>query len=227
MVRPTYLELLAKYGINGAHPGGMPLTVELLRNTHINSNTSLLDVGCGAGQTSAFIAKRYRCKVTAVDINEEMLKRSSDKFNREKLKIDLIRANAEDLPFASESFDILLSESVTAFTNINRSLKEYYRVLKQHGTLMAIEITSESSLTSNDLSNIKFVYNIDRVPTTDEWIGAFTKAGFTALKTFRVAVGPTNRITSIGMLMDFFPHIRILQYYRKKLGYRVFICKKQ
>ena len=227
MQKPSYLELLAKYGINGAHPGGMELTVKLLKNTTIDSNTHILDVGCGTGQTSAFIAKKYCCHVTAVDVNEEMLNKSYDRFKKEELNVILQKANAEELPFAPRSFDILLSESVTAFTNINKALKEYNRVLKPLGTLIAIEITSTSKLDSRDMSNIKNVYNIDRILTNEEWIRALNEAGFNSIEIIRVAAKPTNMITSARMLKDFLPHIRILQCYRQKLEYSAFICKIQ
>lgn len=226
MAKPTYLDLLAKYEMEGAHPGGMPLTMELLKKLHIDSNTKLLDVGCGTGQTSAFIAKNYFCDVTAVDINTQMLKKSIERFNMHNLNIHSIQADAEDLPFESQSFDILLSESVTAFINIKRAIREYYRVLKRFGTLIAIEITSETRLHTNDLNNIKFVYNIDQVLTRDEWINSFTQAGFIDINSYKVAARPTNRITSIKMLKDFSPHLKILNTYRRKLGFSVFICKK-
>lgn len=227
MSKPSYLELLARYGINGAHPGGIELTAKLLENTQIDRNTNILDVGCGTGQTSAFIARRYSCHVTAVDINEEMLKRSYGRFKKEKLNIDLFQANAEELPFAPETFDILLSESVTAFTDINKALKEYNRILKRSGTFIAIEIASASRLDSDDMRNIKYVYSINQIPSNEEWKRALNEAGFKFIESIRIAASPTNRITSVRMLKDFLPHIRILQYYRKKLGYTAFICRKQ
>ena len=227
MAKPTYLDLLAKYGMEGAHPGGMPLTVELLKKLHIDSNTRLLDVGCGTGQTSAFIAKNYYCDVTAVDINSQMLKKSHERFNKHNLNIHLIQADAEDLPFETQSFDILLSESVTAFSNIKRAIREYYRVLKHFGTLIAIEIASETRLNTDDLNNIKIVYNIDQILTRDEWIDSFTQAGFIDVNSGKVAARPTNRITSMKMLKDFSPHLKILNAYRRKLGFIVFICEKK
>lgn len=227
MSKLSYLELLSKYGISGAHPGGMELTVELLKNTQIDRNTSILDVGCGTGQTSAFIAKRYCCHVAAVDINEEMLKKADIRFKKEKHNVNLLQANAEELPFPSQSFDIVLSESVTVFTDINKSLKEYNRVLKHPGTLIAIEITSASKLNLSDLSNMKYVYNIDNIPTNEEWIRALSESGFISIESIPVAARPNYKITSARMLKDFSPHIRTLQYYRKKIGYSAFICTNQ
>jgi cyclopropane fatty-acyl-phospholipid synthase-like methyltransferase len=224
--KPSYLDLLARHGISSAHPGGMNLTLKLLETLQIDKDTRILDIGCGTGQTSAFIAQKYGCNITAIDINEEMLKRSYNRFRKEKIDVSLFQANAEELPFASQCFDILLSESVTAFTDINKSLKEYFRVLKHSGTLIAIEITSASNLDSNNMRRIKCVYNIDRIPTKREWINLFTESGFECIDSFPVAARSTNIITSSKMLKDFLPHLNVLRYYRKKLRYMSFICTK-
>ncbi|MCX7841490.1 MAG: methyltransferase domain-containing protein [Clostridia bacterium] len=227
MIKPTYIDLLARYGIDAAHPGGMPLTIRLLRTLNIDKNTKILDVGCGTGKTSAFIARSYQCSVTAADVNDQMLIKSADRFTRENLCIELRKANAEALPFESGTFDILLSESVTTFTSINKAICEYYRVLKPSGTLAAVEITAKTPLTANDLGNLKLVYGIDRILTRDEWVESFSTSGFEDIKSFMVPAVPTRNITSVNMLRDFAPHLRILNHYRRRLCYRVYICKKQ
>ena len=71
----NYLEFLSKFGIGGAHPGGINLTKEIFQAEEMNQNSRLLDVGCGTGQTAAYLAERYGAKVTGMDINPIMVKR--------------------------------------------------------------------------------------------------------------------------------------------------------
>jgi predicted TPR repeat methyltransferase len=48
----TYLDMLAKIGIDSAHPGGFKLTKNILRKLKIDHYTHFLDVGCGTCQTA-------------------------------------------------------------------------------------------------------------------------------------------------------------------------------
>lgn len=225
MKQLTYLDLLAKYGVGSAHPGGMLLTREALRVLPIGRNTRLLDVGCGTGQTSFYAAKTYSCKVTAMDINEQMLKQAALRFDKEALDIELVRADALALPFEPHSFDIVLSESVTAFTVMDRALKEYKRVLETGGILLAIEMTAETPLAANDAGHIMSVYGVSKIPTQNEWIDMFTQAGFSDIQAYRVNIRPTFKVTSPKMMYDFYPHLSTMNRYHRKLGYRVYICR--
>ncbi|TYQ15661.1 UNVERIFIED_CONTAM: ubiquinone/menaquinone biosynthesis C-methylase UbiE [Acetivibrio alkalicellulosi] len=226
MGKITYIDLLAKYGIKSAHPGGLFLTKELLKSFKIDPDTCLLDVGCGTGQTSAYICKKYRCNVTAIDINKKMLERAAQRFKKEGIKIDLHEEDASKMKFSSNAFDILLSESVTVFTNAKQTIGEYYRVLRNEGTLVAIEMYAEVKMSEKDLNTINSVYGIEYLPDLEEWADMFTRAGFRDIKTYRINEKPTYRLTSLRMIKDFLPHLNVIKYFRKKIGYRIFICTK-
>jgi len=54
----TYLNCLAELGVGGAHPGGFKLTQDILSAEHIGKKTTVLDAGCGTGQTAAYVAQQ-------------------------------------------------------------------------------------------------------------------------------------------------------------------------
>lgn len=223
-MRTTYLDVLAQYGIDGAHPGGLPLTMRILNSLVINYNTRLIDLGCGTGQTLTYIYKTYRCKPTGVDINRQMLQKAVQRFRNENLPITLYHADVMQLPFSSGTFDIALSESVTVFTDINKALKEYARVLKKGGTLLAIEMTAMQHLNPKEMREIKSVYGIGQVPTAYEWERMFIQAGFRDVRTYDVQISPTLKLNSWKMFQDFAPHLYMIQRYSRKLGYKVYKC---
>ncbi|MDE5053719.1 class I SAM-dependent methyltransferase [Niallia taxi] len=177
-MKPSYQDALAYYGVNGAHPGGLSLTRYLLQQEKITSATSLLDAGCGTGQTSAFIKKHYPCSVTSIDLHPTMVKRAASRFHRENLPINLVQGSIEKLPFPDGSFDIILVESVLIFTDIRHSLKELKRVLKPNGVVLALEMTSERELTSLEQNNMRSVYGIEKVYSEGEWVHNLAAAGF-------------------------------------------------
>jgi len=220
-----YLDLLAKYGMDSAHPGGFELTRELLKRESITSSTSILDAGCGTGLTSAYIAKNYGSSVTAVDVNPAMLLKASQRFIMENVNVKLHNANVTQLPFPSGSFDIVLAESVTIFTAIWKSVMEYFRVLKRGGTLIDIELTAELPLTIKETKEVGEVYGVEWVPTQDEWCRLLWNSGFTCIQA--VMINPIQHygFLSFEFVQDFLPHFLLMNKYMKKLGYRVYRCK--
>jgi len=178
MEKTTYLDLLAQHGVNFAHPGGLLLTKKLLQRENISRETVLLDVGCGTGLTSAYIGTHYPCSIVAIDINPRMLEKAEQNFKKYHLNIPLIRADAMELPFRKRSFDIALAESVTIFTKTQRTLREYYRVLKPGGILLDIEVTAMEPLSKDEAEEFQSVLGIAYLPTKDDWCKMFREAGF-------------------------------------------------
>ncbi len=130
-----YLRLIQKSGFT-RHPGGLEASDTLLSRAHINKNSHILDVGCGAGHTMSHIVKNYGCRVTGVDISEDALSRAEGIYQKEPefLKFTFKKASVENLPFADNSFDVVLCESVLVFVNDKaKALREMARVTKVGG----------------------------------------------------------------------------------------------
>lgn len=223
--KPNYLDLLAQYNIDNAHPGGLALTKTLLAREKLLSDTVLLDVGCGTGQTTLFIAKHYPCRVIAVDLSRKMLDKAERKFAQADLTIPLLRANAMNLPFRKGSFDIVLAESVTIFTeNASRTLREYHRVLKPGGVLLAIEGTSLQPLEKYEARELKETLGITFLPTKEEWCQMIRDVGFSNVKVlYQQRMGWMGAFPS--ELAEVFHEYRNIMFrHRKKFGFGVYRC---
>ncbi len=96
----------------------------------------ILDIGCGTGEQSLFLAKKgYR--VLGIDISKEMIKKASDRTKEAGIEnnLSLVLASAEALPFRNKSFDGLIS-IFGVFNHIpraNYAFQEAHRVLKKGG----------------------------------------------------------------------------------------------
>lgn len=174
----TYLDCLAAFGVGGAHPGGLQLTKELLSREKIDETKSILDAGCGTGQTSAYIAEQYRCQVTALDCNKIMLDKARKRFSSLHLPIEVKEGSTEILPFDKMVFDMILSESVMSFTDVSLTIPEFNRVLKPNGVLLAIEMVLEKSLSKKELKPIVDFYGVTQLLTDKEWEDLFKKSSF-------------------------------------------------
>jgi ubiquinone/menaquinone biosynthesis C-methylase UbiE len=169
---------LASFGVGGAHPGGLQLTKSILSREYIVQEKSILDVGCGTGQTSAYIAEKYRCSVTSLDSNNTMLEKAKQRFSSLNLSINVMYGSVENLPFSDGLFDFILSESVTSFTNVSLTIQEFKRVLKPNGVLLAIEMVLEDSFSEEELKTIIDFYGVSQLLTESEWYNLFQKTGF-------------------------------------------------
>jgi len=235
-VEYTYLDCLAFFGVGGAHPGGLQLTKEILAREKINENSIILDVGCGTGQTSAYMAEKYNCKITCLDNNEMMLEKAKKRFQMKNLPIETRLGSVESLPFGEKSFDLILSESVAAFTDVSQTLPELRRVLKPNGVLLAIEMVLEEPLPQEELIPIIEFYEIPRILTESEWNSLFQKANFKQIKIEKCNLSidepEIENATDFSIseqlddqLYDILDqHEQLTKRYQNILGFRVFRC---
>ncbi|MCL4459552.1 MAG: class I SAM-dependent methyltransferase [Chloroflexi bacterium] len=95
-----------------------------------------LDVGCGTGNYTLELARRG-ARAVGLDSSEAMITIASRKARARDLHVDFIRARAEALPLASETFDVVLSVTTLEFiTSPDLAIGEMWRVLKPGGRLV-------------------------------------------------------------------------------------------
>ncbi len=176
MKKHVYTDLLALFGIGGAHPGGLELTKTILLKENL-SGKKLLEVGCGTGQSSLFI-KSLGIEVTPIDYHPLMIEKANKRFAEQNLELQALKMNIEACGLEDGSFDFILAESVLSFTNTNNSLPELLRVLGENGTIIAIEMTKKSTLPTELESRMKKFYGMPAIMTKQEWENQFVTSGF-------------------------------------------------
>ncbi|WNF37904.1 class I SAM-dependent methyltransferase [Bacillaceae bacterium IKA-2] len=237
MKKLNYTDMLAYLGISSAHPGGSRLTKKITAAEKISSEMNVLDIGCGTGQTAAFLAKKYKCNVTALDAHSTMVEKARKRFAREKVAINVLKGNAEKLSLADESFDYIFAESVVVFTDPIYSLPEFKRVLKQGGRLIAIEMVAKETLTLTEKKEIQNFYGVKNVFSIDEWKTHFLNADFSQVLTDDddqvinknhpvIEENDPSNFIDPDLFKIFVSHGEMLQRYKEKLGYRVFRSQK-
>ncbi len=104
---------------------------QIKKYNFLNSNTLVLDVGCGAGFLSNELAKAGLI-VTGVDLSEESLK-VAKKYDETK-SVNYQTADAYHLPFPDQSFDVLTAmDFLEHVENPAEVIKEFSRVLRPNG----------------------------------------------------------------------------------------------
>lgn len=112
--------------------------------SEFNDNEKVLDIGSGTGTFSVWMANKG-LKVTGIDQSKEMIKVAQEKAEKENLEIDYVLGDAHKLPFADETFDLVVSVTAIEFVDDPKSvLKEAMRVLKPNGRLVIGALAKES-----------------------------------------------------------------------------------
>ena len=117
MKKPTVFDFQAQAGIT-KHLGGLQATDTLIEGCNISGGERVLEIGCGVGATAVYLAKEYGCQVTGVDLSERMIERARERAEAQKVQhLTTFRtAHMDQLPFPSDSFDVVFCESVLAFS---------------------------------------------------------------------------------------------------------------
>lgn len=129
--------------IDEFHTRGKESTIEIANLAQLESIHNVLDVGCGLGGSARYISNEYGCSVTGIDLTKEYIDVANrlTEFVNLSDKVGFKQGSAIDLPFDSESFDVVWTEH----TQMNISDKEKFygelsRVLKPGGRLVFHDI---------------------------------------------------------------------------------------
>ncbi|MFD2046502.1 class I SAM-dependent methyltransferase [Ornithinibacillus salinisoli] len=232
----SYMDCLAELGVGGAHPGGLSLTKKILSKEEIQNSTKVLDAGCGTGRTSLYISEKYGCCVTGVDNHQTMIKKTRQRCLTHNITIDFVHGSTEKLPFDDNVFDIVLSESVIAFTDASLTIPEMKRVLTSNGIVLAIEMVLENEVSNDEKQEIQDFYRVSQLLTVEDWDSLFQRAGFQnrSILSYPLEFDQNDPDLAPDFLLSdnmdpmYFDilkqHEYLTQKYKEVLGYRIFRC---
>ncbi|WP_196426765.1 class I SAM-dependent methyltransferase [Lysinibacillus cavernae] len=228
----NYLAFLAKFGVGGAHPGGINLSKVLFKTEKIQQASHILDVGCGTGQTAAYLATYYQANVTGLDIQPIMIEKARQRMEKARLPVTLLLGSIEQTSLTKESFDFILTESVLAFVDQQRALQEIYRLLKKGGRFIAIEFTISTLLPAQLADDILQFYGFESLLMKKDWVRLLQQAGFHDIriqKNKSISSKPEFHLSTaieseLYDVMD--QHIAMNEKYEKFLDYRIYTCTK-
>jgi len=119
---------------------------------------SLLDVATGTADMAIMAARMlHPDKITGIDISDKMLEVGRKKIENQHLnsKIELFSGDAETINFPDGTFDgVMVAFGVRNFENLEKGLKEIFRVMKPGGLFVVLEFSKPR------IPGIRNLYNL-------------------------------------------------------------------
>ncbi len=188
-----YYDFMSYLEVPYFQAGGLVSTEKLAELCRLDRDKKVLMVGCGAGFSACYLAKKVGCFVVGVDIAGLSIKKAKERAKKEDLEeiTDFRIGDAYALPFEAGTFDAVITEFVSQFLDRDRAFREFARVLKPGGSLGINEMYREKEIPPKPAEKIKHAEDIFSeitglpftLPTPEEWEKGLEEAG---LKNVRV-----------------------------------------
>ena len=178
-------------GLKVLHPGGKRATRKLIGLLQPDTNSKVLDIACGKGRTSVYLAKKYGCRVVGIDILENSIEEAKKyaRKNRVEHLVSFQVADAQNLPFETNEFDYTIAQAMLILVEDKiKVMREAKRVLKPGGKSGWLELSWKKQ------STVEFVKAasdeicalcIANVETFEDWEAAFLEGSGSKADSFR------------------------------------------
>lgn len=115
---------------------------QLLRSLlKTNGYSNIIEVGCGSGIRTISLAKELLVSPTLLDFSPVALVLAEENAKRNKIEVKLVNANALDVPFTDNSFDIVWNAGVNEHFNgedRQKVFNEMARICRPNGQVIVI-----------------------------------------------------------------------------------------
>lgn len=192
-------------GLKILHPGGIAATYELLELLNLDKNKKVLDIACGKGRTSVYIAKKYGCQVVGIEILEKSIEQAKNyaKKNGVEHLVSFQVADAHNLPFSDDEFDVTVAQAMLILVKDKvKVVEEATRVLKPYGRSGWLELSWKKEPTQEflDVATKEICAAcIAKVVTFQGWEELFRQGGIKEISTNKHDMNYGNML---GMIED-------------------------
>ncbi|MDD2471507.1 MAG: class I SAM-dependent methyltransferase [Dehalococcoidales bacterium] len=160
------MNIIEKWMLNRSFTGkgGERLAKKLLSHAPSGQAGVFLDIGCGRGVITRFLAENYNGEFIGIDIDQDELEAAKSQPGPAQIKYQV--ADARSLPFEERAFDVVIAFGVLHhIPDWYKAITEIGRVLKVGGVFITAELVYPEWVTRMDAtSSIKFgIYDLDTV----------------------------------------------------------------
>ncbi|MDH3934069.1 MAG: class I SAM-dependent methyltransferase [Gammaproteobacteria bacterium] len=167
------------------HIGGRQASEDFISQLELSADDHTLDVGCGIGGTSRFVASRFGCRVTGIDLTPEFVAAGQSLCDWVGLsgQVELHQGDATAMPFTDQSFDAAFMLHVGMnIANKAGLFAEVYRLIKPAGVFGVYDVMQTSDEPLSYPVPWSSVPGTSALATRQQYTEALELAGFDVLK---------------------------------------------
>ncbi|OUL19155.1 methyltransferase domain-containing protein [Nostoc sp. 106C] len=147
------------------------LIEELLDWAGVETAENILDVGCGIGGSSLYLAEKFHARATGITLSPVQAARATERAQELNLsaRSRFLVADAQAMPFEDNTFDLVWSlESGEHMPDKTKFMHECYRVLKPGGMLIMVtwchRPIDSTPLTDDEQKHLQEIYRVYCLP---------------------------------------------------------------
>jgi cyclopropane fatty-acyl-phospholipid synthase-like methyltransferase len=168
VVSPYYLSLWGEHlhhgywirGDESKEKAQLQLIEHLAQLARVKPGSDILDIGCGFGASSLYLAKNYNAAVTGITISPVQLEMATKAAARERLNTRFLLMDAEAMGFEKQ-FDLLWSvESISHYQRREEFFASAAKLLKPGGLFAITDWFKKENLTRAETR--KFIDPIEK-----------------------------------------------------------------
>jgi ubiquinone/menaquinone biosynthesis C-methylase UbiE len=166
------------------HYGGADAVDVLAAKAGIEPRHHVLDVCSGMGGPARYLAHRYGCRVTGLDLTESRYRSAIALTKLVKLddRVDFRIGNALDMPFGDASFDGAIGQEAWAHVpDKHRLIGECARVVKSGGFVAFTDILRRGALDTPTMARLEREMTFSSLETLDGYSGLLRGSGCTVV----------------------------------------------
>jgi sarcosine/dimethylglycine N-methyltransferase len=163
------------------HYGGSEATETLGECAGLRAGNDVLDLCSGLGGPARYLAWRFACRVTGIDLTGERVRTARNLTDLVGLsdQVSFFEGDVTSVPFPDASFDACLSqESFLHVADKRVLLSECRRVLRPGGAIAFSDWVAQPSLEANELGRLERAFHAPGITSAESYVAEIRAAGF-------------------------------------------------
>ncbi len=178
-------------------------TLELMADLlgQVSPDAKVLDIGAGYGGAGRFLAERFGCHVTSLNLSEVQNEKNRELSKAAGLddKVDVVHGNFESLPFDDDSFDVIWAQDAILHSGDREQvLKEVKRTLRSGGRFIFTDPMQADDCPEGVIAPVLERLHLNSLASKKFYREALAKLGFEEIKVLDLTEHLGRHYASVG-----------------------------
>lgn len=145
----------------------------------------IMEIGCGYGDASAYLAQRYDCNVMGIDLSQQKIQLAKERHEKtmKRHTLSFLTADAVQLPVQNASHQCIFMEAAfSPLADKKSAAKEWYRVLEDGGYVLINDFAIKNHDTANTRDAVAHIPCFAGVDTVAQYKEYLKSEGFHSIR---------------------------------------------